>query len=110
MIKRNARYEVFGRLFYNYLVLFETNKNVLGLRTYKNDKILLDYIRLTTNNSRKELYKYLKKNHINYIVFDNENNTKQIKFDDNNYYKFVNIAFITEILHNVEICYKRVDF
>ena len=55
---RNARYEILGRKFYDCFTLFTTNKNKLGLQTYKNDKVLLDSIRKITKNSRKELYKY----------------------------------------------------
>ena len=94
MSKRNARYEIFGRMFYDYLVLFKTNKTRLGLKTYKNDKILLDYIRKTTKNSRKELFDYLNEHQINHIVFDSDNNYEIKKFEFNEYYRLKSLFFL----------------
>ena len=70
MTKRNARYEILGRHFYDCFTLFTTNKTKLGLKTYRNDKILLDYIRESTKNSRIELFKYLEDHEISYAIID----------------------------------------
>ena len=46
----------------------------------------------------KELFDYLHEHQINYIVFDSDNNYEIKKFEFNEYYRFINIALIDEIL------------
>ena len=43
--KYNVRYEIAKLVYPDYLILIETSKNKLGLKTYKKDKIILDYIK-----------------------------------------------------------------
>ena len=85
MTKRNARYEILGRHFYDCFTLFTTNKTKLGLKTYRNDKILLDYIVKETKYSREKLFNYLNKNKISYVVIDSDNTYTIKRFSNKNY-------------------------
>ena len=85
MTKRNARYDILGRYFYDCFILFRTNKNKLGLKTYKNDKILLAYITKETKYSREKLFNYLNNNKISYVVIDSDNNYSINSFHNKNY-------------------------
>ena len=110
MTKRNARYDILGRYFYDCFTLFRTNKNKLGLRTYKNDKILLDYITKETKYSREKLFNYLNKYKISYVIIDSDNNYTIKRFHNKNYLKAKKYAYASEILDFYIKCKKMIDF
>ena len=82
------RYEVIKKLYPNYLILIRYKDK---LKTFKEDKIIYNYI-------NKNINKY----HINYIILNKLNNEKIKEYSDNNY---INIYFkikIINILKNVK--------
>ena len=89
---------------------FRANKNKLGLKTYKNDKILLSSIIKITKNSRKKLYTYLEENEISYIVLDSDNNYKIKRYSNKNYLRAKKEAYINEIIDFYIKCKKNIDF
>ena len=106
--KYNVRYEIAKLVYPDYLILIETSKNKLGLKTYKKDKIILDYIKEITHNSRIKLYNYLKENNINYIVLDNYSNIT-ICNCNNNYYKlYLKKRIIKIIVISIKDRYKEI--
>ena len=78
------RYEVIKKLYPNYLILIRYKDK---LKTFKEDKII---------------YNYINKNNINYIILDKLDIEKIKEYSDNNY---INIYFkikIINILKNVK--------
>ena len=106
--KYNARYDIAKLMFDDYFVLLVTSKNKLGLKTYKNDKVLLEYIKEFTHNSRIKLYNYLKENNINYVVLDNFNDIIITNYDKNNYKLYLKKSIVKTIVISIKDRYKEI--
>ena len=94
----NVRYEILKKKYPDYLILL-TAKNKLGLTSFKLDKLMLEYIRKITFNSRVKLIEYLERNSISYILVDSFNNLEINPGE--NYERYLNLAFINYLLNNM---------
>ena len=83
------RYKFTKNIYKDYIVLIIKNKKYYS---FDKDKKILDYI-----NFNNKLY-LLKKYSINYIVLDNLEILSINNYDINNYYKYLYMSYIKDIL------------
>ena len=87
------RYEFTKNIYKDYIVLIIKNKNYYS---FDKDKRILDYI-----NFDNKLY-LLKKYSINFIVLDNLEILSINNYEINNYYKYLYMSYIKDILLEVK--------
>lgn len=87
------RYEFTKNIYKDYIVLIVKNKNYYS---FDKDKRILDYI-----NFDNKLY-LLKKYSINFIVLDNLEILSINNYEINNYYKYLYMSYIKDILLEVK--------
>lgn len=87
------RYEFTKNIYKDYIVLIMKNKNYY---CFDKDKRILDYI-----NFDNKLY-LLKKYSINFIVLDNLEILSINNYEVNNYYKYLYMSYIKDILLEVK--------
>ena len=87
------RYEFTKNIYKDYIVLIIKNKNYYS---FDKDKRILDYI-----NFDNKLY-LLKKYSINFIVLDNLEILSINNYEVNNYYKYLYMSYIKDILLEVK--------
>ena len=87
------RYEFTKNIYKDYIVLIMKNKNYYS---FDKDKRILDYI-----NFDNKLY-LLKKYSINFIVLDNLEILSINNYDVNNYYKYLYISYVKDILLEIK--------
>lgn len=87
------RYEFTKNIYKDYIVLIMKNKNYYS---FDKDKRILDYI-----NFDNKLY-LLKKYSINFIVLDNLEILSINNYEINNYYKYLYMSYIKDILLEVK--------
>lgn len=87
------RYEFTKNIYKDYIVLIMKNKNYYS---FDKDKRILDYI-----NFDNKLY-LLKKYSINFIVLDNLEILSINNYEVNNYYKYLYMSYIKDILLEVK--------
>ena len=88
-----ARYEFAKKIYPHRLIIFKT-KN--GYKSIGKDQVLLDYIIIN-----KLLFK-LKDLKINFVLIDNMDIIDEGCFDNDNYYRYVNISMLNKILFNIK--------
>lgn len=94
------RFKFLRLLYRGYLILIvKSEGSSYRYHTFGKDRMLFNYL----NNDRKMLFKKLNKYHINYVLVDNLDIISERKFDDNNYYKFLKIAYLNVVLINMKI-------
>ena len=87
------RYEFTKNIYKDYIVLIMKNKNYYS---FDKDKRILDYI-----NFDNKLY-LLKKYSINFIVLDNLEILSINNYEINNYYKYLYMSYIKDVLLEVK--------
>lgn len=94
------------KIYPDYLLLFKTNKNKIGYRSFGIDNILFLFIRDYSTQINVVEDKLIKM-HINYLLIDNLQILKVKKFKNNMYnyymYKFVSL----DILDRIRVCVFR---
>ena len=99
----NTRYWFIKKVYPNYLLLFKTNKNKLGYRSYGNDKRLLWFVRGYTVSINK-VTDNLEKNNINYLLIDNDTRIiKLYKTNNNRYITFLYRAIVKDIVSRIRV-------
>lgn len=86
------RYNFTKNIYKDYIVLIIKNKKYYS---FDKDKKILDYI-----NFDNKLYK-LKKYSINFIVLDNLEILSINNYEVNNYYKYLYISYVKDILSEI---------
>jgi len=73
-----TRYKFIKNIYKDTLIIFVTNKNKIGYRSFSTDDKILKLINFKKIDNLNE-------RHINYIIIDNLTIIEYKKFDDNNY-------------------------
>lgn len=102
----NTRYYFLKKIYPNYLLLFKTNKNKLGYRTFGYDKYILDGIRKYTT-SINVIINRLNKYNINYIMIDNLEITKIKSNKNNKYVDYLYRFMVLNIMSRIRSCVLR---
>ena len=88
------KYIFFKKLFPNSIILFKIKDKY---KVYKNDKLLIEYIKFKTTND-------LEKIKINYIIVNELKIENKKIFKNNNYYKYYYQSKINMILFLIDSC------
>lgn len=81
------------------IILVKSKGNSYSYVTFGKDRFLFRYL----NKEKKKLFKKLNKYHINYVLVDNLDIVSERQFEDNNYYKFLKIAYLNMVLISMKI-------
>ena len=90
-----TRYKFFKKLYPRSLVIIKSNDKY---KSFRKDGVLLDYIIDNFNLNKISKFK------INYIILENLDIIEEKEFVDNNYYKFIKVAYLNKVL--IEIKYR----
>lgn len=92
---KDTRYKILKKKFPDYFIIVNHKSS---FKTFNIDKIIYNYINPKTN---KDLYIFLEKNKVNYILLDNNNKTSFKIFDNNNYQKIYYISILFYLMDEI---------
>ena len=102
----NTRYYFLKKIYPNHLLLFKTNKNKLGYKSFGYDKYILDGIRNYTIDMRTIIQRLHKLN-INYIIIDNLELIKIYNFENNMYVNYLYKFMCLNVIDRIRVCVFR---
>lgn len=88
-----TRYKFIKKLYPRSLVIIKSNDKY---KSFRKDGVLLDYIIDNFNLNKISKFK------INFIIVENLDIIEEKEFVDNNYYKFIKVAYLSKVLIEIK--------